>query len=484
LLDQIGGNGVALAIQFYVDPAPALLVLSGKDEKQVEKAYMLALRLAAEEIARQGGQQVLKRETMGSIEIVSIGNDIHTARVDATILISTRLDVLRTAAEAALVNARIDRAKYQPHKARTDAAKVLPKGTLAWLWVNFAAVKETKPGKDFFDATRKDFIQTFAAGATIDCLKRSHFVAAGIYQEPAGFRLRLRIPAGRDGMWDDLLVHLPPKGTPGSLPLLEPPGTIYSHSFYLDAGYIWKNRERLITGDAKRDFEKAEKQLSKILPTTVKFGELIEMWGPHHRIVIANHDARPYKTEPSLKLPAFGYVATARDPRFAKSIENVLRAAGIVGSLQFSAKMKEYEHEGVTIVAYRFQENKPIAEDPDGLRFNFEPCFAIVGDELMVASTLELGKKLVTELKKPRSHGSSAAVLRGAANAKGAADVLAGLSDPLITDSVLSRGVGLTEARKEIAELVDFVRTLGTGRLQLDMTDKEYRLDLVWDLKP
>ena len=47
LLDQVGGNGVALAVQFYVDPAPALLVLSGKDDKQVEKAYALALRIAA-----------------------------------------------------------------------------------------------------------------------------------------------------------------------------------------------------------------------------------------------------------------------------------------------------------------------------------------------------------------------------------------------------------------------------------------------------
>ena len=53
LLDQVGGNGVALAVNFYVDPAPALLVLSGKDEKQVEKAYALALRIVEEELARK-----------------------------------------------------------------------------------------------------------------------------------------------------------------------------------------------------------------------------------------------------------------------------------------------------------------------------------------------------------------------------------------------------------------------------------------------
>jgi hypothetical protein len=89
----------------------------------------------------------------------------------------------------------------------------------------------------------------------------------------------------------------------------------------------------------------------------------------------------------------------------------------------------------------------------------------------------------VTELKKPGSRKSSAAVLRGTLSAAGAADVLAGLSDPLVTESVLSRGIGLADARKEVAELIAFVRTLGAGRVELDLTDREYRLDVVWELK-
>lgn len=477
LLDQVGGNGVALAINFSTDPAPATLVLSGKDEKQVERAFELALRMVEEELARQGGKQALTRTATGNVERVSLGDDFHAARMGATVLLSNKA----AAIDSALAEARKERSEIHP--ARRDAAKVLPRGALAWLWLNFASVKETQQAKDFFGATRQDFIQTFGAGTTIDCLKRSDFLAVGVYREPTGFRLRLRIPAGRDGLWEDLLIHVPPKGEPGSLPLIEPPGTIYSQSFYLDAGYMWKHRDRLITGDAKRDFEKAEKQLSKILPTTVKFGELIEMWGPYHRVVVANHDARPYKNEPSLKLPAFGYVGTARDPRFHRSVENVLRAAGIIGSLQFGLKVKEHEHEGIKITAYRFQEAKPVPEDPDGLRFNFEPCFAVVGDELVLASTLELGKKLVTELKRSTKAEGHAAVWRGRASAAGAADVLGAISDPLVTEAVLSRGIGLTDARREVAELVEFVRTLGTARIDLDVTATEYRLDVVWELK-
>ena len=219
-----------------------------------------------------------------------------------------------------------------------------------------------------------------------------------------------------------------------------------------------------------------------MLPGSVKVGELLAMWGPHHRIVVANHDVPPYKTQPGTRFPAFGYVGSGRDPKFAKSLEPAIRSAAIIASLTYGMTMKEHTHDGVTIVAYRFPEGKELADDPDGTRFNFEPCFAIVGDELVAATTVELCKKLITELKSPQKGKSSPAVLRGTFSAKGGADALASLPEPLITDAILGRGVGLDDARKEVAALVAFVKTLGTVRVELDIAEKEYKLDLVWDL--
>jgi hypothetical protein len=408
--------------------------------------------------------------------LAHLGNDFHFARVDKTIFAANNQDFLKESIALARTKPQGER---KVHKARSDAAKVLPKNPLGWIWLNFSAYKESKATKDFFDTTRQDFVQTIAAGSTIDCLRRSDFIAVGLYQESSGFRLRVRLPAGRDGLWPDLAVHVPPKGSTGSLALLEPPGTIYSQSFHLDFGYMWKNRERMITGDAKRDLEKGEKQASKILPTDVKLGELLEMWGPQHRIVVANHDQRPYKTEPGLKLPAFGYVATMRDKKFGDNLASIFQAVSIFGTLTYGLKSIEVQHEGVTINGYRFDEKKVVPEDPQGDRFNFEPCFAIVGDEMVMASTIELGKKLITELKKPRQNGN-AAIWKSRVTAESGADTLAGLTDPLITDAVLGRGVGLTEARKEISDLIGWVRTLGTAQIEIDITATEYRLDLMW----
>lgn len=482
LLDQVGGNGIAVAFSYDGDELkPALFVAQGKDEKKSVKAVALAVRVIDEELARQGSKERMKRTKVAGQEVFAIGDDVYFALHGATLLVSNKQAHLEAAIQTA--RARLADNKQLPHPARIAITKTLPNAPLAWLWVDLATVKKSKASKDFFESTRQDFLQTLVLGATIDTIRRSDFLALGLYQEKNAFRLALRLPAGRDGMWDQLALHVPPKPAPGTLPLLEPPGTIYSHSLHLDVGYMWKHRDKMLNDEMRKNIEEGEKQISKVLPSNVKFGELLEMWGPYHRVVVANHDVRPYKTEPELKLPAFGYVGSARDKKFAKSLDPVLRSAAIVGTLQFGLKMTEHEHEGVTLVAYRFPENKTLANDMEGLRYNFEPCFAVVGDELVLASTVELGKKLITELKKPRSSEASSAVLRGKLNAAEGAKVLEGITDSLVTDAVLGRGIGLGEARKEIADLLAFVKTLGKVNVELDITETQYRVDVVWNIK-
>jgi len=478
LLDQLAGNGVALALHYDGDDLqPLVLVAEGKDEKQSAKAVELVVGVIDEELARQGSKTSVKRTKVAGVEAFSVGDDVHFARIAAALLVSNKAANLEAAIKSATDKNR------QSHAARAAAIGLLPKNPSAWLWADLASIKKSQASKDFFESTRQDFLQTLVLGATIDTIQRSKFLALGLYQEKTGFRLALRMPAGREGMWPELAMHVPPKSAPGTLPLLEPPGTIYSHSLHLDVGYMWKHRDKLLSDEMRGNIEAGEKQISKVLPSNVKLGDLLEMWGPYHRVVVMNHDQRPYKTMPSQKLPAFGYVGSARDKKFGPSLDPVLRAAGLIGSIQYGLKMTELEHEGVPLVVYRFPENKSLADDPDGLRFNFEPCFAVVGDELVLASTVEVGKKLITELKKPRTSQPTTTLLKGRFNAANAGQTLGELADALTTDSVLTRGIGLADARKETADLVAFVKTLGTVAVELDITESEYRVDVVWNIK-
>jgi len=476
LLEQVAGGGIALSAQIGDEQGPSLLVLQGTDEKKVAQAFDLLVRLVSDELTRQGAPNEPKRGTHGGTETVSFSDGLHAARLGATVLVSDKAEALNSALGRATEPADSVLAK----KSIRDAKALLPKGPLAWVWLDFATIKQSKASKDFFEATRKDFVQTVAAGSTIDCLKRSDFVVAGLYREPTGFRLAVRLPAGRSEFPPEFALHVPTTGKPGSLPLLEPPGVLYSQSFYLDVGYFWKNRSKLANDETRKAFEEGEKGLSKVLPGSVKFGELLEMWGPYHRLVVVNHDVMPYKTQPAQLIPAFGYAVTMNDSKFGTAMDAALRSGGLLASFQFGVKLSETEHDGVKVVAYRFPENKPYLDDTQGIRFNFEPCFAIVGDQFIAASTVELCKKLIAEVKRTATLPGAAAVWRGKGYAAGGGSALMALPDPLITEYMLRDGSGIEAARKQVDDLAAWLKTLGTVRVEVDEAGAEYRLDFIW----
>ena len=476
LLDQLASGGVAVGARFGPD-APAILVIQGTDEEQMARGFELVVRVIGEELVRNGAPALPTPKRFDDVDVIHFGDGLHIARSGAVILVSNKVEAL----QKAIKTGKKGNGSVTAKKSLSAARKLLQKDPLVWLWIDFASVKQSQATQDFFAATRKDFLQTLVVGGTIDCLRRSDFVAAGLYRDARGLRLAVRLPAGRSEFPPEFAFHAPPeKAKPGSLPLLEPPGVLYSQSFYLDIGFYWKNRDKLIPDEMRKGLEEGEKNVSRFLPGSVKLGELLEMWGPHHRLVVVNHDKLPYKTEPGQRLPGFGYVATMRDPKFGTSLESVLRSAGLIASLQFGLKQSEVEHDGVTLVAYRFPENKPVDADPDGLRFNFEPCFAVVGDQFVAASTVEVGKKMVAEVRRTAKLRPSPAVWRGKGFAAGAATTLTAIPDPLVTDAILSGGVGIEDARKQVAAVGAWLRTLGTARIEIDVRAKEYRLDVVW----
>lgn len=474
-LDQIAGGGIAVGGHFG-DGKPAILVLQGKDEPHSAKAFNLFIEIVGDELQRQGAPGKPKRETKDGTEVATFGDGLHAARAGSTILVSNKSEFLDQA-----LHLKNGAGSVRLKKSFSDAEKLLPKSPLAMLWIDFASVKKDQATQDFFANTRKDFLQTLVVGGTIDCLRRSDFVVAGLFQEKSGLRLALRFPAGRSEFPPEFALHVPmEKGQIGSLPLLEPPGVVASQSIYLDIGYYWKNREKLINDEMRKQFEDGIVQLNKVLPGNVKFGELLESWGAYHRGVVLNHDTLPYKTIPTVRFPAFGYVATMRDPKFATGVETSLRSAGLILNLQFGLKQSEAEHDGVKIVVYRFPENKPFPDDPDNIRFNFEPCFAKVDNQFVAASTLEACKKVITEVRRTHTVKGSPAVWRGKVFAAGGAKLLYDLPDPLVTDAILTGGIGIEEARKQVDAIGAWLGKLGTVRIEIDEADNEYKLDVVW----
>ncbi len=365
------------------------------------------------------------------------------------------------------------------------AQKLLPPSPLLSLYYGFGYLKARQEAKNVLATPRENTIFTFAAAGILDEVRRADFVAAGIYQKPEGLSLSVRMPAGRDGMAEDVELHLPrdPKVN-GTLPLLAPKGVIFSHSFYLDLGALWTKRDKIMVAQNAKEFETNVKNASRFLPGT-SLDKLFVQSGVHHRLVaVSGGGNQGYKTEPKVKLPAFAYVGSMRDEAFGKSLQALIRAGAFLASTQFPLKLFEEKYGDRPLFGYRFpDEDKQLGIDPQNLRFNFTPTFAQVKNQFVAASSVELCKELIDILEKEDRARPITQNMQMRLYAKGGADFLNASPEALLTQTILNQAVPEAEAKRQVEELLKYVKSLGVVRLETNYSAKVFRFDIEWRIR-
>src|SRR5262249_27611067 len=194
---------------------------------------------------------------------------------------------------------------------------------------------------------------------------------------------------------------------PGTRPLLEPKGVVYSASGYTDFARFWDDRAKLFTPEQAKAFEDFDKSSGPFLAGT-PFSKLLTQAGPYSRTVVAHQTKRGYQIVPRPLIPSFPFILEQRDPEgFSRSAETVLRGIALLAGNQARLKLTEEKHGDVNIVGYRFAEDFKLKQDVNDIRFNFSPCFFSVGNQYVLCSTVELGHELVDLLQNEAKESTS-----------------------------------------------------------------------------
>ncbi|MGL6076852.1 MAG: hypothetical protein ACRC8S_22080 [Fimbriiglobus sp.] len=476
LLEAIAGGGIALGAKLGDDPAPSVLVVEGRDEASVKQFFTLATKALEEEMERNNPDDKLVRKMVGQAEVVKSGKDFFAARRGRHLFVANKDLALELALKC---NHKTLDARWQLAQKITSAdTKQKPLMTIGF---DLAGAKSTKASQDFFAATRQDVLQNLFVGSTIDAARRADIIAVGLHHSAEGWAMDLRMPAKRADLPSEFTLHVPPTGQPGSLPLLEPPGVLYSQSFTLDLSTFWRERAKFVNPTQLPELEKADKDISKLF-SGPSFGKILEMSGPYHRFVAMSQSELKYKSYPSTPLPPMALVSSMRDPKFGKSAVSALRGAAFALSIPTGMAMSEETHEGIKIVKYLFPEDRDVEGDEDNLRFNFAPAFAVVNDSLVVASEASVIKALIPELKNPKTPDPKAPVWRGQAYAAGAAEYTKAKPEAVITNLILTRNLGLEAAKAEVEEIIKWLPTLGQMSFEIDHTTDYYQARFRWAL--
>jgi hypothetical protein len=484
LIEAIAGDGMLIA-STIPDPAPTLLILEGRNPEDSARVFQLMRSILEQELARNfvDGQNTPKllEEKLFGFDTLRLGDDFHVCHSGKTTYIANQKPALQAGLK--LLQSKNRDASLAGRAEPLVARKLLGGDPAAWLWLDFAGIHEQQSTKDFFAATRKDFLQTIVLGSSIDAFRRTNMISAGLYINGRNLEAKLRLPVKRADLPKEFSVHAPNIQTAGSLPFLEPKNVLYSQSFYLDLASLWTNRKSLYNPEILKDLEKGIADISRVLPG-VNIGKVLEMSGSYQRIVAVSTDYGSYQVKPDQPLPALAFVTNFRDPAFAKSATAMLRAGGLVGSIQTGLKMTETQVNGTTIVSYKFPENRTMESDSENLRFNFVPSFAIVDDNLIVSSQPKLVEELISEVRRKRNpEESSRAVWRGKIYGSGAAGFQKLVPESSLSQLVLSEGITLPEAKKQLAVLGEFFEQLGTATLELDHAENWFEIAAKWQPK-
>jgi hypothetical protein len=486
LIDKLAGGGIALGVKYENGPnSPVLLAMQGTDAAVMHKFLDSATKVLEQEFNRQESKTKLAKLQYKQFETWTYGDGLHLALVDDVLLVSNKDKALHAGLDLASAEAR-DAGKSAANmlnvKSLADAKKLLPPDPLLWLSLNLEYVKQQSDAKNVLTTPRNDSLLTFAFAGWLDAARRSPYLALGLYKTREGYTASLRMPAGREGRAADVVLHLPDDDSASySLPLLEPKGVVFSHSFYLDLGAMWEKRDKIFNEKNAKEFEKGVKEGSRFLPGA-PIDKLFTQSGVYHRFMVVQPGKLPYGKEPGVRVPAFAFVTSMRDPQFAKSMEILIKGVSVLAGFQVKLKPFEEMVGDVKLYGYRFAEDAPLPVDEQNIRFNFVPCFAQVKDQYIFCTNPDLLKELVGLVQKEdRKKLTKNMQMRLYATGIGA--LINASPEQLLTQTILTQAIPEAEAKKQVESLLKYLENLGTLQLETDWQANEFRFNFIWKAK-
>ncbi len=484
LLDRISGDGAVVAVKFAKQPPPVVAVVQGNDEALLKRFVEMIATITEGELARQETKDRLERKSHRDINTFHIGKDFHAAVLGSALVFANGAEHLNE-----VIDHHLDGKKNMTGVASVaEARKRLPANSFAWAWMNMESVRQVPGAKEVFTHPRNDPNLTVAFGGWLDVARRASYLCGAIYPDGDRFITTVRIPSGREGSPPELAVHIPPSDAQGCMPLLEPKGVLYSTSYYMDISKFWECRDKLFNETIAKAFDEADKKTAPFLAGN-KLSTLLTQAGTHQRFVVAYDPDSKYPKGPFGFVGKLGYavVADMHDPALGKSLETIIRGAGFLARTfaQVKVKLVEEKYQDVSIVGYRQEGNGPqiqVNAQNNPLAYAPSPSFAVVGNQLVAASTLEMMKELIDILQKeakasPTKKGSAS---RSRFYGDGGAELLNGIQDVLLAQTILDQALSPADAREEVRRGIDWVRGLGVFDLESEYGANEFRYDVIF----
>jgi len=352
--------------------------------------------------------------------------------------------------------------------------------TLASGFAHLDRLRQIDP-KRFMPSDKPDTGAIFLFGSWLEAIKKAPSLAASIRwsTKELGASLELSVPKeGRPAT----LKGFVPGPVKGTIPLIQPPGTIASLSLWRDWATIWESRADLFSPEVVQGFAQLDTVAGQFFGAQEFGPDVLGAFGTHWRLVVARQDDASYTLKPDVKLPAFAIIANLNEadgefPQRLKAAYQTFVSLTNIDAAQKKAQPLELGSEqvlGVTLATSHYMTPRgemPASGTPVDTRYNFSPATAQVGQFFILSSSVGLARDLIKQLK-PKVE-ARAPVVEGndtlAVEADGVelARLLELNRTRLVTQNMLNKGETKESAERQVEILLATLRYLSHGRLTI-----------------
>jgi hypothetical protein len=371
---------------------------------------------------------------------------------------------------------------------------------LAAVQMDLERIRSLAHGNDLFRGQAKDFGAELILGGVLAVLQHATMVSGRLEADEQG--LRTVWSTDCDPSWfGDAREHFVGPQMRGRAPRpLSIPGAIGVLTAYRNVSEMWLRAGDLFDQNVNDQMAEADNTLTTLFSGKDFGTDILGAIHPEVQLVAVQQEFVGDALAPTVQLPAFGLVATLKQPdamkkELKRTFQSFLGFLNVIGAMEGNPQIDQESEQRDGMTLY-WGEYVPDAERKyeNGLpiQFNFSPAIAFVGDQVMVSSHVQLARQWAAHTTLPESEHSevSASVSKiwdpdantwAAVNFQALRKILESNKNGLITQNMLEKGHSKAEASKEIGTLMELLGLLDRGSLQLRFAEQaaiEVRIDV------
>ena len=433
-------------------------------------------------------EQISQTTGPGNVPVRSIDGKVFIAERDNWIVAASTSDLMtRTLALRAGADGAKSLADDAPYIAMT---KQLGSQHLVRSYVNLELVAKSMGGR-IGPEKLDNPAASLLFGGLYELANHSPFFGSTIDLDSQRFVFTHSVAGKPESIGDKYasLFAAADKPDAGALPNV--PGLIGGLILHRDFAGWYKRREELLDAKVLPEFDKFESGLANVLPGKDYGTDILPSLGRNLTLVAAPQDYSHLNGKPGLQLPGFALVWDLAKPEEAEQTLNLLfQTVATISNLNAAQQGRQpwvLSSESYKDVQIQFGK---YGQKPKGDRlpivYNFMPAAARVRDKFVMASSVDLCKRLVDVYLAPTTTTATAKPTRNdflfELTGESLANVLEANRSLIEARSVAQEGKTSDQAQTDVTTLLQLVRGVRTLHLTSGAEADGYRVQLeaVW----